>query len=79
MLPRLDGRGQRRYDGRNAVSVTVSPPMRRRFSRPENSIGAVRSLARGQFREHPAAALDRDPELVASRETGFHPNCLIGG
>jgi hypothetical protein len=28
--------GQRRYDGRNAVSVTVLPPLERRYSRPGN-------------------------------------------
>ena len=53
----------------NAVSVTVSPPMQRRFSRPENSIGAVRpSRACGQVRDHPAAVRDCDLELVALKE-----------
>jgi len=31
----------------NAVSVTVLPPMQRRFTRPENSVGAVRPPVAG--------------------------------
>ena len=74
MLPRVDGRGQRRYDGRNAVSVTVSPPMRRRFSRPENSVGAFHRRPRpGAGAEHPAAVLERDLELVALKKTRSSP------
>ena len=79
MLPRLDGRGQRRYDGRNAVSVTVSPPMRRRFSRPENSVGAVAppAAAPGQVRSTQRPSLNATSSLSPSRKPGLHPKRLI--
>jgi hypothetical protein len=78
MLPRLDGRGQRRYDGRNAVSVTVLPPLQ--------AVSVVRKIvseqfrppvgARRQVREHPLAVLDYDLELVALKEARFSPQPL---
>jgi len=54
-------------NGRNAVSVTVLRPLQRRFSRPKIASEQFgrRSRARGQVREHPAAVLDCDLQLIA--------------
>jgi hypothetical protein len=55
---------QRRFS--NGVTTVATP-----FSRPGDSIGAVRLplAARGQVREHPAPVLDRNVEVVALKET----------
>jgi hypothetical protein len=64
----------------NAVAVKTSPPMQRRCSRPENSIGEVSAAGRGSPVVGSALppVVDRDIELAALEETRFHPNSLIG-
>jgi hypothetical protein len=77
MLPRLDGRGQRRYDGRNAVSERCHRQCAAVSVRKIVSERSTAGRGPGQVRSTQRPFLNATSSLSPSRKSGFHPKRLI--